>query len=124
MAHLDHISSSTRCMLFFVLIFSILVQHQVSSGAPAHRPVTDCKCTAQTIYDGNLGREVGNCLVQDPHSHKYYCYVRYSTGCYDKRESSRATGLYWSYYACELQGRDGGGAAAGAPSAPDYNYKY
>jgi len=110
----NHIYSSTGCKLkLVVLIFAILVQHQVlSNPAYGYTDTYDCECTGITLYDGNLRREVGNCLVKAPSNNRYYCYISPSSGCSDKRKSSRASGLFYSYQACVNQANNGGGAAA------------
>ena len=56
---------------------------------------------------------IGNCLTSD-RSGRYFCYVQATSGCPDKRSSSRSNGLFFSYQACDDE--------AVAPAA-DFNFR-
>merc|ERR1711915_145933 len=61
---------------------------------------SDCRCTELTIFDKRTETHIGNCLTAD-RSGRFFCYVQATSGCPDKRSSSRVSGLFFSYEACE-----------------------
>merc|ERR1711915_1111514 len=63
-------------------------------------PNPDCTCTELTIFDDRTETNIGNCLTAD-RSGRFFCYVQSTSGCLDKRSSSRVSGLFFSYEACE-----------------------
>jgi hypothetical protein len=80
------------------------------------RPVLSCQCTSLTIQDQRTGRFIGNCLTRARQNGQFFCYVAGTSGCFDRRPSARAAGLFWSSHACDLEGNTAAAFAA-APAA-------
>ena len=73
---------------------------------------SSCECNFTEIYDEHLRRNVGNCLVKDPKTRDFYCYVDRNSNCRDTKQSSRANGLFYSYEACDYRRYRSPGVAA------------
>ena len=81
-------------MKFQVLIFLVILLMDAEL-------VSGCECNGLQIYDGNSGRQIGQCLTSL--GGRYWCYVNPYSGCYDAKKSSRTTGsfqLEYSFLAC------------------------
>jgi len=74
-----------------------------NSTTPSPPPSTSsCSCNGKE-FKGPGNYPFGECKVTDPKNGKYYCYVNSnSTGCNDKKKSTRQDNLYYSYKACAL----------------------
>jgi len=70
--------------------------------------------------DGPGGLPVGNCLAKDPSNKEYFCYISPTSGCGDKKPSTRLPNLYLSYKACECERADG--ITAADVSYDEYDY--
>ena len=81
-------------MKFQVLMFLVILLMDAEL-------VSGCECNGLQIYDGNSGRQIGQCLTTL--GGRYWCYVNPYSGCYDAKKSSRTTGsfqLEYSFLAC------------------------
>eukprot|EP00091_Calanus_sinicus_P013441 TRINITY_DN2987_c0_g1_i2.p1 TRINITY_DN2987_c0_g1~~TRINITY_DN2987_c0_g1_i2.p1 ORF type:complete len:125 (-),score=19.21 TRINITY_DN2987_c0_g1_i2:91-465(-) len=90
-----------------VMLFSLVVcigSYPATAVPPAlfgepQVAVTDCECVLITLLDGNSGKHIGNCLTTL--NSEFWCYVTSTSPCSDKKESSRAPGLYYSFQGCK-----------------------
>eukprot|EP00091_Calanus_sinicus_P013442 TRINITY_DN2987_c0_g1_i4.p1 TRINITY_DN2987_c0_g1~~TRINITY_DN2987_c0_g1_i4.p1 ORF type:complete len:127 (-),score=17.83 TRINITY_DN2987_c0_g1_i4:195-575(-) len=85
-------------MMLFSLVTSIGSYPADVFGEP-QVAVTDCECVLITLLDGNSGKHIGNCLTTL--NSEFWCYVTSTSPCSDKKESSRAPGLYYSFQGCK-----------------------
>merc|ERR1712243_62008 len=90
---LNKLRMQASIFLLFTLACSTL-------SYPYPPPNHDCSCTDLTIFDQRTETHIGNCLTAD-RSGRFFCYVQATSGCEDKRSSSRLSGLFYSYQACE-----------------------
>jgi len=86
---------------------------------PGQGSCNNCKCTTKEL-DGPGGLPVGNCLAKDPSNKEYFCYISPTSGCGDKKPSTRLPNLYLSYKACECERADG--ITAADVSYDEYDY--
>merc|ERR1711953_1007313 len=98
--------TATMMKLALIVLFSgIVLMDGVSCSEPIKKikigRLHDCECNGSIQYDGNSGRNVGECLTAI--NGRYFCYVSRYSDCYDKKWSSRSTAdneLWYSFDAC------------------------
>ena len=74
--------------------------NEIQALRPKRFQTSACLCSDITLLDHFTGLAAGNCLVKDE---DFYCYVAHDSQCPDRRESSRKSGLYFSYQACQYK---------------------
>ena len=85
---------STRLLILALMAMVVLAK-------PGWRS-SSCQCSDLTVYDGNSGRNIGGCLTTQ--NGDYWCYVPANSPCWDKQESLRTNGLFFSYAGCKSHG--------------------